>query len=75
MSGSFEVHLNDGRQVRTVSMNRPDHGLLIVPGIWREIDNFSSGAICMVLASQPFDEADYIRDINDFTASKALPLD
>ena len=65
-SGSFDVVLNDGNVKRTFSLNRPYHGLLIVPGIWRELNNFSSGAICLVLASQPYDANDYIRDYTQF---------
>jgi len=65
-SGSFDVVLNDGNVKRTFSLNRPYHGLLIVPGIWRELNNFSSGAICLVLASHPYDENDYIRDYSQF---------
>ena len=60
-SGSIEVVLDDGENKRTVFMNRPDVGLLVVPGIWRELQEFSSGAICLVMASESFDEADYIR--------------
>ena len=65
-SGSFDVVLNDGNVKRTVTLNRPYHGLLIVPGIWRDLNNFSSGAICLVLASHKYDEADYIRSYDDF---------
>ena len=65
-SGSFDVILNDGNVKRTITLNRPYYGLLIVPGIWRELNNFSSGAICLVLASHKYDENDYIRDYNDF---------
>ena len=72
LSGSFDVHLNDGNTNLTVSLNKPDKGLLIVPGIWREIDNFSSGAVCLVLASDEFDEDDYIRDYKEFMLFKEL---
>ena len=65
-SGSFDVVLNDGNVKRTFSLNRPYQGLLIVPGIWRELNNFSSGAICLVLASHPYDANDYIRDYAQF---------
>ena len=65
-SGSFDVVLNDGNVKRTFSLNRPYHGLLIVPGIWRELNNFSSGAICLVFASHQYDENDYIRDYSQF---------
>lgn len=69
-SGSFDVVLDDGENRRTVSLNRPNYGLLIVPGIWRELENFSSGAVCLVLASEHYDEADYMQEYTDFTASK-----
>lgn len=66
VSGSFDVVLNDGNVKRTVSLNRPYQGLLIVPGIWRELNNFSSGAVCLVLASLPYQESDYIREYDHF---------
>lgn len=69
-SGSFDVVLNDGQIKRTITLNRPYQGLLIVPGIWRELDNFSSGSVCLVLASLKYDERDYIRDYNDFLGFK-----
>lgn len=69
-SGSFTVMLDDGKTKRSVSLNRPYQGLLIVPGIWRELVDFSSGAICLVLASEKYDESDYIRDYNDFLMFK-----
>jgi hypothetical protein len=65
-SGSFDIILDDGSVKRTVTLNRPYIGLLVVPGIWRELINFSSGAICMVLASEVYKEDDYIRDYNAF---------
>jgi dTDP-4-dehydrorhamnose 3,5-epimerase-like enzyme len=65
-SGSFDVVLDDGNVKRTVTLNRPYQGLLIVPGIWRELINFSSGAVCLVLASLIYDEKDYIRDYEEF---------
>lgn len=65
-SGSFDVLLNDGINKKIVTLNRPDYGLLVVPGIWRELMEFSSGGICLVLASHKYDELDYIRDINNF---------
>lgn len=61
-SGSFTVKLDDGNVKRSFTLNRPYQGLLIVPGIWSEIDNFSSGSVCLVLASEKYDEEDYIRD-------------
>ena len=66
MSGSFDVILDDGRIKRRVHLNRSYFGLYICPMMWRELDNFSSGSVCMVLASTPYDEADYIRDYAEF---------
>jgi hypothetical protein len=68
--GAFDVVLDDGRQRRTVTLNRSYCGLYLYPGIWREIVNFSSGAVCLVLASMPYEESDYIRDYNDFVRFK-----
>lgn len=65
-SGSFDVILDDNRSKKIVQLNRPDFGLLVVPGIWREIVNFSSGAICLVLASAKYEEMDYIRSYQEF---------
>ncbi|MBN2486820.1 MAG: WxcM-like domain-containing protein [Bacteroidales bacterium] len=65
-SGSFDVIIDDGRNKKIVHLNRPYYGLYIVPGIWREIVNFSSGAICLVLASEKYSESDYIREYTDF---------
>lgn len=69
-SGSFTVTLDDGRVKRTFTLNRPYQGLYIVPGIWRTLDDFSSGAVCLVLASEGYDEADYIRDYQEFLKYK-----
>lgn len=69
-SGSFEVVLDDGRNKRIVTLNRPDYGLMVVPGIWRELLEFSSGAICLVMASEIYTELDYIREYKDFIAYK-----
>ena len=69
-SGSFDVVLDDGKYKKLIELNRPNFGLLIVPGIWRELVNFSSGAICMVLASHKYNEKDYIRDYEKFKRSK-----
>lgn len=66
MSGSFDVELDDGREKRRFHLNRSYYGLYIYPMVWRGIDNFSSGSVCMALASLPFDEADYYRDYADF---------
>ena len=65
-SGSFDVVLDDGKVKRTFTLNRPYQGLLIVPGIWRDLRNFSSGSVCLVLASRPYEAEDYIRNYNDF---------
>ncbi len=65
-SGSFDVMLDDGINKKIVTLNRPDYGLMVVPGIWRELMEFSSGAICLVLASEIYDEQDYIRDFEIF---------
>ena len=59
---------NDGKVEKTVTLNKPFEGLLITNGIWRELKNFSSGAVCLVVASEVFEEADYIRDFEDFLA-------
>lgn len=69
-SGSFTVTLDDGHVKRTFTLNRPYQGLYVVPGIWRTLDDFSSGAVCMVLASERYDEADYIRDYQEFLKYK-----
>ncbi|WP_312796221.1 FdtA/QdtA family cupin domain-containing protein [Tianweitania sp.] len=66
VSGSFEVELYDGFTRRSFHLNRAYEGLLVRPGSWRELRNFSSGAVCLVLASMEYDESDYIRDINEF---------
>jgi hypothetical protein len=65
-SGSFDVILNDGRIKRIFTLNRPYQGLLVTPGIWRELDNFSSGSVCLVLASHEYTENDYIREYGEF---------
>ncbi|MBO7131016.1 MAG: WxcM-like domain-containing protein [Fibrobacterales bacterium] len=68
LSGSFDVVLDDGRVRKTVSLNRPDRGLYLPRGIWRELENFSAGAVCLVLASEPYDESEYVRDYGEFLA-------
>lgn len=65
-SGSFDVILDDGKNIRVFNLNRPNLALHVVPGIWRDLDNFSSGAICLVLASHIYNENDYIRDKGQF---------
>lgn len=71
MSGSFDVVLNDGRDKKRIHLNRSYFGLYVCPMIWRELDNFSSGSVCMVLASNHYDEADYYRDYNEYLADLA----
>lgn len=67
-AGSFRVNLDDGQEKKSIYLNRPYQALLIKPGIWREVDDFSSGSVCMVLASELYDESDYIRRYQDFQA-------
>ena len=66
LSGSFEVKIDDGSNNKKVMLNKPNQGLLIPSGIWREMDDFSAGSVCLVLASEFFDESDYFRDYNTF---------
>ncbi len=66
LSGSFDVRLHDGEREEVVTLNRPNRGLHMGPMVWREIENFSSGSVCLVLASHLYDEADYIRDFDTF---------
>lgn len=68
--GSFDVTLDDGNVKRTVVLNRPYQGLLVVPGIWRDLNNFSAGAVCLVLASERYDENDYIRNYQEYLKYK-----
>lgn len=70
LSGSFDVILSDGKQEKKVTLNKPFQGLLITNEIWRELKNFSSGAVCLVIASDLFSEEDYIREFHDFLESK-----
>jgi dTDP-4-dehydrorhamnose 3,5-epimerase-like enzyme len=70
LSGSFDVILNDGDQQKSVTLNKPNVGLLIPNGIWRELENFSSGSVCLVLASDVFKEEDYIRNFEEYKLSK-----
>ena len=69
-NGSFALTLDDGTNKKIVTLNRPYQGLLIVPGIWRVLDDFSSGAVLLCLASEHYDEADYIRNYRDFKKYK-----
>ncbi|WP_395043855.1 sugar 3,4-ketoisomerase [Flavobacterium sp.] len=66
LSGSFDVVLKDGNEEKKVTLNKPDKGLLITTNIWRELENFSSGSVCLVLASDVFKEEDYIRNYDEF---------
>lgn len=70
VSGSFDVLLDDGILKKKVSLNRPYFGIYIPPFIWRELDNFSSGSVCLALASLPYTETDYIRDYKKFKTTK-----
>lgn len=65
-SGSFTVTLDDGTNKRSFTLNRPYQGLYVKPGLWRDLDNFSSGAVCLVLASEVYEKEDYIRDYQEF---------
>ncbi len=69
--GSFSVTLDDGSVKRTFLLNRPYQGLLVVPGIWRTLDDFSSGSVCLVLASECYDADDYIRSYEEFLNYKS----
>jgi len=73
MSGSFDIILDDGLEKRRFHLNRSYYGLYVCPMIWRELDNFSSGSVCMVLASNLYDEADYYRDYDQFMQTRLLP--
>jgi len=69
-SGSFDLVLDDGFEIKTIRLSQPYEGVLIPPGIWRELTSFSSGAICLVLASEVYKESDYIRSYEDFQSRK-----
>jgi hypothetical protein len=69
-SGSFKVTLDDGNSKRMITLNRPYQGLFVVPGIWRELDDFSSGSVCLVLASLHYDNQDYIYNYTEFKKLK-----
>ena len=73
VSGSFEVVLDNVEKKETVMLNKPNIGLLIPTMVWRELQNFSSGSVCLVLASDVFDESDYIRDYAHYKSSKTTP--
>jgi WxcM-like, C-terminal len=70
MSGSFDMVLDDGQEKRRFHLNRSYYGLYVCPMIWREMDNFSSGAVCLVLASNYYEELDYFRDYEEFKAAE-----
>lgn len=70
VSGSFDVHLDDGRVKETIALRRADVGLRVGEMVWARVDNFSPGAVCLVLASQPYSEEDYYRDYGDFIAAE-----
>jgi hypothetical protein len=72
MSGSFDVILDDGHEKKRFHLNRSYYGLYVCPMIWRELDNFSSGSVCVVLASNLYDESDYFRDYNPFLRAKGI---
>ena len=72
LSGSFDIIVDDGKVKRTFHLSRPNVGLYMPSGLWRELDNFSSGSICFVLASIEYDEKDYFRDYKKFTEWKSL---
>lgn len=69
VAGSFDIHLDDGLAQRRVTLNRPEQGLIITPMIWRTLDNFSSGAVCLALASDVYDASSYYRDYKQFLAA------
>ena len=69
LSGAFDVVLDDGREKQRFHLNRSHYGLYVTPLTWRELDNFSSNAVCLVLASEPYDEAGYLRDYESFLAA------
>ena len=71
-NGSFSITLDDGKNKKTFNLNRSYYGLLIVPGIWRDLDDFSSGAVLLCLASEHYDAADYIRDYDELLKYKKL---
>lgn len=72
MSGSFDVILDDGVEKKRIHLNRSYYGLYVCPMIWRELDNFSSGSVCMVLASNRYDEDDYFREYDEFMTARSV---
>ena len=73
-SGCFEVVLDDGKNKQRFTLNRPYQGLLVVPGMWRDLENFSSGSVCLVLASMVYSESDYIRNYDEFIKFKSSSI-
>lgn len=71
-SGSVSVTLDDGRDKKIFVLDKPWKGLIVVPGLWRDLDNFAGGTVCMVLASEKYESEDYIRDYNEFLKYKGL---
>jgi dTDP-4-dehydrorhamnose 3,5-epimerase-like enzyme len=71
-SGSVSVTLDDGKDKKTFVLDKPWKGLLVVPGLWRDLENFAGGTVCMVLASEKYESEDYIRDYNEFLKYKGL---
>lgn len=74
LSGSFDVVLKDANETKIVTLNKPNKGLLIKTNVWRELENFSSGAVCLVIASGTFDEEDYIRDFEEYVSHLNLKM-
>lgn len=74
VSGSFDIEIFDGKEYSTIRLNRSNTGLLIVPGIWRILNNFSSGSVCLVIASDFYDENDYVRSFGEFNALTSVKL-
>lgn len=71
-SGSVEIIMDDGQEKKSFMLDRPWKGLLVAPGLWRDLENFSGGAVLMCLASEKYDAADYIRDYNEFLVYKGV---
>lgn len=71
-SGSVEVIMDDGKEKKSFMLDKPWKGLLVAPGLWRDLENFSGGAVLMCLASEKYDAADYIRDYNEFLVYKGV---
>lgn len=71
-SGSFRVHLSNGTDWKTFTLNRPFQGLYVPPGYWRTLDDFASGSVCMVITSLPYNESDYVREYDEFKRISAL---